>query len=372
MAFRPRVFGNADKLMPIHRYRQVGLAGLALLVFNLCPVMADACAFDMVKPEKTQIDRMIEAERLVLARPGLTNGFQFEVTTTLVGPEEGPPIRQLVDSTARRRLASNPSDAVLFGYSREEGWTRIAYIDESSRFILDAALENRSDWRMGMTQGRLGFITELQARNAPADWSLIIGELDKVPYPQLREMDLRISDDKLRAKMWTKEGYRYQAILALLAGLSGTPKSRDMIHAFIERAAERDRVNNLGAFAAAYLELEGVEGAEHLEQAFLMAPAQSLDRIEQIVMAMSVHHGLEDPELRNTIHAAIGRLVAARPEAGAVVARQFSLRSDWSQASQLEPLVRDRQVANMTDMLTISVYLGRAREAALMRGASDG
>ena len=78
-------------------------------------------------------------------------------------------------------------------------------------------------------------------------------------------------------------------------------------------------------------------------------------------MALSVHHGLADPLLRSEIQSAIKALVDQRPEAGVIVARQFSLRSDWSQADVLEPLVRERDVA-LGDLLTISVYLARARE----------
>ena len=369
---RQRIVEKYFGTVHIRRSSRAGLTGLALLAFCLNPSEPHACAFDMVKPELTQIDRIIEAERLVLARSGQTNPFTFEATNVLVGPDEGPLIEYLVDSTTRRRLARNPSDEVLFSYSVDQGWKRIAYVDESFRIVLDTALENRSEWQTGMTQSRVDFIKTLQERDNRADWTLIIGELDKVPYRQLREMDLNISDDELRAELWSKRGYPYQAILALLVGLSGTAESRAEINGFIERAIDRDSVDNLGAFTAAYLELEGAQGAKNLEHGFLLNPFQSLEKLEQIVMAMSVHHGLEDLELRNSIHKAIGRLVTNRPEAGAIIARQFSLRSDWSQASQLEPLVRKRQVASLTDMLTISVYLGRAREAASVKAATDG
>jgi hypothetical protein len=275
-------------------------------------------------------------------------------------------------SPARRKLASNTSEAVLFSYSAEEGWRRIAYVDESFRFILDSALENRADWRMGMTKSRLDFIVELRARDRPEDWALIIGELDKVPYQQLRDMDIDMSFEDLRAKLWSNEGYPYQAILALLLGLSGTPEARREIEEHLTRVEDWNWANNLGAYAAAYIELEGVDGLKNLEEAFLLDPSQPLDKLEQIVMALSVHNGLEDLEIRTAVHAALERLLANRPEAGAIVARQFSLRSDWSQVSLLEPLIRNRQATSVSDMLTISVYLGRAREAALLEAISDG
>ena len=81
---------------------------------------------------------------------------------------------------------------------------------------------------------------------------------------------------------------------------------------------------------------------------------------------MSVHHGLSDTVVNSAIRDAVQVLIESRPEAGAIVARQFSLRSDWSQAAILEPLVQQRKVA-LSDLLTISVYLARARENDVSR-----
>jgi hypothetical protein len=72
----------------IRRSLPAGLTGLALLAFSLSSSEAHACAFDMVKPERTQIDRMVESERLVLARPAHANPYKFEISTSLIGAQE--------------------------------------------------------------------------------------------------------------------------------------------------------------------------------------------------------------------------------------------------------------------------------------------
>lgn len=324
----------------------------------------------MVKPERTTIDWIVDSETLVLARPSDEDPFAFDVTRVLAGDDEGPPIGQLVDSSSRRKLAAHTSDAVLFAHSVDSGWRRVAYVDGSFRDILKTALARRPAWQNSMPQSRLDFITALQDSSLPAHRSVVIGELDKVPYAELRRLDLRISDEELLRDLWTRTGYPYQAIRALLLGLSGTPAARAEIHDYINRVTEWDRANNLGAFAAAYIELEGASGVEHLANTMLLDPNQPLDKLEQIVMAMSVHHGLADQHLKTSIQDTIDALVAQRPDAGVVVARQFSLRSDWSQSAALEPLVRDRSVA-LGDLLTISVYVARAREVGANAGGDE-
>lgn len=337
--------------------------GILAAMYCLAAGPAISCAFDMVKPQRTKIDLIVAAETLVLARPGASNPFAFEVTRILVGDDKGPPIKQLVDTTSRRKLSADPTDTVLFAHTPENGWQRVAYVDEGFQDILETSLDHRLSWQNTMPQSRLDFIVALQDSPLPTHKALVISELDKVPYADLRRLDLRISDEELLADLWSKSGYPYQAIRVLLLGLSGTPAARAEIRDYINRVTDSNWANNLGAFAAAYIELEGASGVEHLANTMLLDPSQPLDKIEQIVMALSVHHGIADPQLKATIQEYIDALVVKRPEAGAVVARQFTLRSDWSQVASLEPLVDERSVA-LGDLLTISVYVARSKEAA--------
>ena len=334
---------------------------VATLCFTSGPAVS--CAFDMVKPEQTTIDWIVGSETLVLARPSDENPFVFNVTQILAGDDEGPPIDQLVDSASRRTLAAHPTDAVLFAHSIDNGWRRVAYVDEGFHGILRTALDHRHAWQDSMPQSRLKFITALQDSSVPAHKYVVIGELDKVPYSVLRTLDIRVSDKDLLRDLWSRTGYPYQATRALLLGLSGTHAARAEIHDYINRVTDWDWANNLGAFAAAYIELEGAAGVEHLATSMLLDANQPIDKIEQIVMAMSVHHGIGDQRLKTSIQDSIDTLITQRPSAGVVVARQFSLRSDWSQFTVLEPLVTKRSVG-LSDLLTISVYVARARESS--------
>jgi hypothetical protein len=326
--------------------------------------IATACAFDMVKPERTVIDWIVETEQLVLARPSADNAFIFEIVDVLVGDEITKPIDALVDTVTRRKLTSNPEDAILFAKKETGAWQRVAYVNEPFSELLQTALNNRVDWRGSIPKSRLAFIDSLQDSPTSGDRAILIGELDKVPYDQLRQMDLRIPTTELLDNLWTRSGYPYQAIRALLLGLSGDPAAREAIAGYVERVEGWERAENLGAFAAALIEMDGVDAVDTLNTRMLKDPSQTLAKVEQIVMALSVQHGVAAPEVRNAISVAIRDLVEARPETAVVVARQFTLRSDWSQTAVLEPLVRDRRFGSLGDLLTVSVYLASAREQA--------
>lgn len=345
---------------------------LAGITFSTTVTSVAACAFDMVKPERSTIDWIVDAESLVLARPSAINGFSFSVVEVLFGGRASPPIPHLVDSVSRSRLAAKPSETVLF--SRVEGgeWRRVAFVDEGFRKVLDVALENKEAWTFGMTKSRVAFVESLQDTTDPRIRKLVISELDKVAYEDLKSFDLRIPEQELLQQLWSRDGYPYQAITALLLGISGSGVARDEINAYIERVNDWDSANNLGAFSAALIEVEGVKGVETLAAGMLTDPAQPTDKIEQIVMALSVHHQLADPKLQSAIASVVADLVTMRPDTAAVVARQFALRSDWSQAAVLEPVVRDRNISTMNDLMTVSVYLAKARDStASVKGESN-
>ena len=58
-----------------------------------------------------------------------------------------------------------------------------------------------------------------------------------------------------------------------------------------------------------------------------------------------------------------------RPAAAEAVARQFTLRSNWSQSAVLNDLVRDRKLVSMDAYYTVALYLAEARS---QQGAQNG
>lgn len=335
---------------------------------------AVACAFHLTAPEKSAIDWVLETDHLVIARNTPDTPFAYSVTETLRDGGRTVEIAQLVDSSMRRRFTANPGDGMLFAYdSATDDWRSVAYLTADYREIVDQVLADMGAWGPGYAPERFEIFAALQDHPDAALRQLAILEIDKAPYTMLRDIELDIPVSTLLAELWTPRGYPYQPIRVLLLGLSGEDAARAEIHAFIDRVATWDWANNLGAFATALIEIDGVDGVVRLEQAFLAAPNQPLDKLEQVVEALAIHSGVDRVDVKHQIDQALERLVRKRPEAAALVARQFGSRNDWSHARQFETLVRNKELSSSADLITVAVYVAQAKGAgALLSNPSNG
>lgn len=335
---------------------------------------AVACAFHLSAPEKSAVDWVLETDHLVIARNTPDTPFVFSVTETLRDGGREVEIAQLVDSNLRRRFTANPDEGMLFAYDSATGtWRSLAYLTRDFRAIVDRVLANMDSWEPGYAPERFEMFAPLQNDPDAGLRQLAILEIDKAPYTMLREIELSIPVSNLLEDLWTPRGYPYQSIRVLLLGLSGEDAAREEIHAFIDRVATWDWANNLGAFATALVEIDGVNGVTRLEQAFFATPNQPLDKLEQVVEALAIHSGVGMAEVKTEIDAALARLIRARPETAPLVARQFGTRNDWSHAHQLETLVRAKEFSSSADLLTVAVYVAQAKGAgALLSNPSNG
>ncbi|CUH48846.1 hypothetical protein RUA4292_03036 [Ruegeria atlantica] len=353
----------------------VRMAAAFIITVTISIGSVAACGFDLVKPERSSIDWIVDAEKLVIARPRADNAFAYGVSELLVGSTSDIELPGLVSSTVRRQLALNLEDGILFAHVSGiddgiagSGWRIVAQVDNVFRPVLNTALAHRKEWRAGYEQSRQDFVDGLQGNSDPNIRALVISEFDKMPYERLRTMDIRIPPQELLKELWTKQGYPYQAIRVLLLGLSDDYAAREEVHAFIDRAEDWDWANNLGAFSAALVELDGAKGAQKLADRLLLDPSQPLQKLEEVIMAFAAINKLAEPDVQTAIGLAISDFVALRPGAGEIVARQFAAVSDWSQAATLQTLVRQRSISGLTGVLTVSVYLAQAREANLSAG----
>lgn len=324
--------------------------------------VANACAFDLTKPEQTAVDRILESETLVLARPDPDNPFSYKVSDVLRG-DATQDIPFLVHSLNRRLLTLNPQDAVLFGRMDGENWVQIGYVDSDFRDVLETALANATQWREGYPQSRFAAFEDLQSSHDPKLRDLAIQELDKAPYDMLRTLDLQLTTEDLLADLWTPAGYPYQPIRVLLLGFSNDDRARKEIYDYFARTQQWDWANNIGAFSAALIQLEGAHGVRHLNQTLTSDPRQPLDKLQGVVSALAVQRGGATPEVIQAIDLLLSEMVASRPETAPLVAQQFSLFSDWSQQALLSGLVRDKKLVNTADLIVVSVYVAQAKSA---------
>ncbi|SLN64501.1 hypothetical protein ROA7450_03410 [Roseovarius albus] len=325
---------------------------------------ANACAFHYYVPEQTAVDWLIDGQDVILARPSADNKFAFASARILRGNAPTEQLPYLVDSVLRKKMVRNPDDYVLFARKRDGEWEHVSYVNAAYLSMIEQVQAEAVNWDPGYGADRFAMFAALLNHPDPALKNLALREIDKAPYVMLRQIELSIPVEELARELWSRQGYPFQSVRILLLGLTDADAARDEVYNFINRSKDWDWATNLGAFATALIELDGGNGVNRLENALLSDVAQPLDKLEQVVEALAIHNGTGSPDLRTAIAGALTRMVALRPEAAPMVARQFGNRNDWSQGGALAQVMQNKGVTDPIDQLTIANYVGRAQSSS--------
>lgn len=324
-----------------------------------------ACMFHGYIPQETMVDRMLASDHIVLARPSDSDPFHFEAVKALVGELDAIDIPNLVDSGSRRRLAANPEDAVLFASDPVDNtWLRLAYLDADFREIVDRVVARLPDWASGEDADRYEFFANLHGHPDRNIRDLALLELDRADYAALRGLDLRPDIHAIQALLYVPSQMHLRAIRVLLIGLSGDAGARDMLATGVRRMSSTD-LPLMGAYATAWLELEGAGAAAALSERFLLNPKTFTSAKELIVEAMAIHSQSGDAATRRAVATELRSVLARAPDLAPAVARQFGARKDWSQRDALaEALKRNAAKWPPADLILVSQYVALATKSA--------
>jgi hypothetical protein len=337
----------------------------ALIIWLLLsPVVALGCSFHNYKPTKTLVDWMLYSDVVALARPDPENGFKYRVVKLYRGQDADGDIPFLVDSTFRHRLANNPEDGVILAKDGVGRWVIIGYADRDHRSLINVIVKKALDWREDAYHpDRFETFADYQDHPNVGLRRLALQEIDRVPYAMLSDMEVRFSDREILKSLGSWSEFAYRPINFLLLGQTGTPAARTLVQRQIESMANLDASESLGAATTAYIELEGAGAVRNLARLFFSDPTQPLGKLESVVEAMAIHSGLGSQDLKTAIQEALLEFVAQRPNAAALIARQFSARHDWSIGLQLEKSLDLPGSLNPSSRLLVGVYVAQSRAA---------
>ncbi|MEP2707678.1 MAG: hypothetical protein ABJQ71_22520 [Roseibium sp.] len=321
---------------------------------------AIACSFHNYKPTKTFVDWVLNSQTIVLARPDSGNPFRYVITKYYRGTARGKDIPFLVDSTSRRRLLNNPEHGVLFAIDSKGNWTSLSYIDEDRHVLLNAIMRSTKRWgREAYHPDRFLLFADYQDHPNPHIRKLALQEIDRVPYPLLRTMQVRLTEKQLLKSLGSLSEYPYRPINFLLLGLTGSDTAKSALNKQAELMPGFQNAESLGAVATALIELEGVKGIEKLTRLYLLDPAQALGKLESIVESMAIHNSIGPESVRTAIRTALLEFVARRPNGAAMIARQFSSRQDWSIGPDLEAIMEAPGTLSPSNRLFVAVYVAQ-------------
>jgi hypothetical protein len=338
--------------------------GLLTIWFLVSPVLAFGCSFHNYKPTKTLVDWMLYSDVVALARPDPENGFKYRVVKLYHGQDADGDIPFLVDSTFRHRLANNPEDGVILAKDGVGRWVIIGYADRDHRSLIEVIVNKAANWREeAFHPDRFETFADYQDHPNLRLRRLALQEIDRVPYAMLSGMEVRFSDREILKSLGSWSEFAYRPINFLLLGLTGTPAARTLVQRQIATMANLDTSESLGAATTAYIELEGAGAVRNLATLYFSDPTQPLGKLESVVEAMAIHSGLGSQDLKTAIQEALLDFVAQRPNAAALIARQFSARQDWSIGLQLEKSLDLPGSLNPSSRLLVGVYVAQSRAA---------
>ena len=323
-----------------------------------------ACAFHGYIPQDTIVDHMLASDHIVLARPAADNEFRYEAVEALVGDLDGVDIPHLVDTHRRRLLTANADHAVLFARDPADGrWRALAYLDPDFREVVEQVVARLPDWASGDDAGRPQMFADLHDHANPGVREVALLELDRVEYAVLRTLNLSLNGSALQERLNVMPEAHLRAIRVLLIGLAGDESAKGLLADGITTRAFRD-LPLVGAYATAWLELDGAPAVRALAEQFLLDPEIGLRRKRLIVEAMAIHSQGGDPATRHAVTAQLRSVLAEVPELAPVVAQKFGARNDWSQRDALAATLRTGGLKSLTDVLAVSQYVALATNGA--------
>ncbi|WP_412554686.1 hypothetical protein [Shimia sp. MIT1388] len=282
------------------------------------------CAFHGYEPKPTLVERLINADQVVLARPSAATPFRFDVTKQMRGDASVGTLPFLVDSTTRRLMRLKPQANVLFARDADtEVWHRLATVDADFDPVMHDIWSALPDWQDNPAMRATYFSKLLHHRDRRLR-DLALRELDLAAYGTLRALDLEIDANALRSQLDVITEMDLRAIRILLMGFA---EPSEDLSAFL-----KDRITTgvahdsdmLGAYALSLIALEGRGGLRWLSDTHLSSTHNTYNTHSAMVQALAMHFQTGDSALREEIEEILTARVLFDPDLAYVVSLQFS------------------------------------------------
>lgn len=282
------------------------------------------CAFHGYEPKPTLVERLLNADHVVLARPGAATPFRFDVTTQMRGDASVRTLPFLVDSTTRRLMRLKPQAHVLFARDADtEVWHRLATVDTEFDPVLNDIWNSLPDWESAPTS-RATYFSELLHHSDRRLRELALRELDLAAYGTLRKLDLDIDASALRLQLDVITEMDLRAIRILLMGFAAPSED---LSAFLKNRITTGVAHDsdmLGAYALSLIALEGQGGLRWLADTHLSSPRNTYNTRSAMVQALAMHFQTGDAGMRDLIEETLTARVLFDPDLAYVVSLQFS------------------------------------------------
>ena len=312
------------------------LATLAVVaIVTSATETAQACQICFPFPKKSVADHLIECESVVLAREDPQRPFHYRAIEVLKGAAPQAPIDLFLDSGTRRILRFHPDRSVVLARAGSGTWRRLAMADATVLPVVRDILKRTPEWQRPGT-ARFDYFAKLFGHDHTVIRDLAHLEVARAPYSHIRRFGRGVPRRKILAALRDVRYAEWWALHILLLAQSGDARDKQRIVDSV-RSAERFRSTlHLGAWATAFIEIEGEKAIEFLESRYLRAPHR-VEELREVLAALSVHGNSGRTQLRDRIVASYRVLLAQHPQMAPRIVGDLLVWRRWEMA---EPVRR--------------------------------
>lgn len=322
-----------------------------------------ACAFHSYVPQETVVDKMLGSDHIVLARPDPDDPTRFKAIVALRGGTEGVELPQKLDDDTFRRMSGNPDDVALFARQGSYGpWEQLAYLDAEFRSVILQVSAQLDSWELGGDEERFQLFADLHNHPNPDLHRLALQELDRAPYDLLHKLRLNPDAATIISLLSDPEFAEFVPIHVLLLGLGDNGDAEPALRNGLAAALMDETDLLAGAWATALIELLGVNGVKHVADTFLNNMDLPPEKQEALIEAFAIHALSETPAKVAEIDRHLERILDKTPSTAGMVARQFGVRGNWSQAERLQEMLKSGTLRTAGALISVSQYLSFAQE----------
>jgi hypothetical protein len=151
----------------------------------------------------------------------------------------------------------------------------------------------------------------------------------------------------------------WRSLAILMLAESELPADRTRIRRTMNDKQRIGTTFNLGAWATAYLAIQGESGLEDIRQWYLARPDRSREELREIVKALSVH-AAADAALREPMAEAYGRLLEVHPSLASDVTHDLIAWRRWDFAERIREIRKTIRKQDPLAAYALGMYLRMA------------
>jgi hypothetical protein len=305
-------------------------AVVALVLATLAP-LALACPVCSTGAPLSVAQRMIDAERAVLARPEPDRVGAWRIVATLKGD---PATLAPIDAPdAPMPFGARPDERpVLLVRDRiSKVWTAVGAVDASRADWLRSlgALQRTRDMGADDWRRRVELFLPLLEDAEPLVAETAYGEVARAPYAAMRANRAKL--DAARLGRWVDDPalQARRPLYLLLLGLAGGPADAARIERQLAAVKPGEPRADVPALLAANLELRGPARMAWVEKQWLLDPGRPPTDLQAALIALSVHGEDAGTIPRERVAAAYLRFIEQRRAYAGLVAQDLAAWGVW-------------------------------------------